>query len=202
MDHTRRCQRCHRPLPCTARSDARYCSGYCRVAAHRARHTADAASVVPAELRGRDRWVRHDRKRPITVTGRAASSTDPRTWATYAAAHASTVGDGLGFILDGDGIACMDLDDCLTDAGGVMPWAAGIVDALPRTFVEVSPSGTGLHVWGFAKLPHGRVVHVEGGGKVEVYGSARYLTLTGQRFAGAPSTLAPIGDLIAQVTHH
>ena len=73
---------------------ATYCSARCRVAAHRA-HRA-----IPAELRERDRWVRHVHKRPVTIAGRSASSTDPTTWTTYEAARASIVGDGLGFVLD------------------------------------------------------------------------------------------------------
>lgn len=34
--HARTCQHCHKPLYCIARSDARFCSVRCRVAAHRA----------------------------------------------------------------------------------------------------------------------------------------------------------------------
>src|SRR5450756_968164 len=100
MSPVRRCQHCNDPLHWATRADAVYCCTRCRVAAHRARHTADSASVLPSALRDRARWLRHDAKRPITVTGRGASSTDPRTWATFDAARASTVGDGLGFVLD------------------------------------------------------------------------------------------------------
>lgn len=200
MLHTRTCQHCRQPLHCAARADTLYCSGRCRVAAHRGRHTDDSAAAIPSALRDRDRWVRHDAKRPVTVTGRAASSTDPRTWATYAAAHASTVGDGLGFILDGEGgLICIDIDHCIED-GNLAPWAARILAGAPATFTEVSPSGSGLHLWGLGELDRGRVVKVDGG-KVEVYGGpGRYITISGQPFEGAPSDLAPIGDLIAALT--
>jgi primase-polymerase (primpol)-like protein len=105
------------------------------------------------------------------------------------------VGDGIGFVLNGDGIVCMDLDHCLV-AGRVAAWAAPVLKAVPRTYIEVSPSGEGLHVWGTGRLPRGRVIGVPGG-RVELYGSGRYLTVTGQRFRGAPPLLAPLGEFIA-----
>ena len=164
-----------------ARADARFCSGRCRVAAHRA--------DVPAELRERDRWLRHDAKRPIQVNGRAASSTDPATWTTYADADASEVGDGLGFAL-GDGVACIDLDHCLDD-GVLADWAAPIVAACRGTYMEVSPSGHGLHIWGHAEVGKGRKL-----GGVEVYDRGRYMTVTKRRFGRSPLRLL---DIQAQV---
>lgn len=190
----RTCQHCHQPLVCTSRSDARYCSVRCRVAAHRARHSGKA---IPADLRDRPRWVRHDAKRPITVDGRSASSTNASTWATYEQATSSAVGDGIGFVLNGDGIVCLDLDHCLTDAG-LEPWAADVLDALPSTYIEVSPSGHGLHVWGRGGLHAGRQVAV-GEGRFEMYGQGRYLTVTGHAFRSAPSTLADLTAFISQV---
>lgn len=106
----------------------------------------------------------------------------------------------MGFVLNGDGIVCIDLDHCITD-GGLDPWAATILASCPDTYVEVSPSGHGLHVWGLGDVPAGRVLAVIGG-KVELYGSGRYLTVTEKPYAGAPSMLADLSALIAQVTHH
>ncbi len=111
---TRLCPQCHEPLPLLSRSDAVYCSTRCRVAALRARRAETPDTVLPLALRERARWVRHRAKRPITTRGRAASVTDARTWATFEAAASSTAGDGLGFVLDGDGIVCVDVDDCLS----------------------------------------------------------------------------------------
>src|SRR5690606_1666864 len=98
----------------------RYCSARCRVAAHRARW-------IPVELTSRARWVRHEGKRPITPAGRAASSTDPRTWSTYREAARSKAGDGLGFVL-GAGIGCLDLDNCLDERGRPNEVARRILD--------------------------------------------------------------------------
>ena len=146
----------------------RYCSARCRVAAHRARHR------LPRELTERARWVRHEAKRPITVDGRPASSTNPATWSTYSEAARSKAGDGLGFVL-GAGIACLDLDNCLDGRGRPDARARAILARVPGAYVEVSPSGRGLHVWGTAPEQRGR--RYEG---YEVYSTGRYITVTGR----------------------
>lgn len=180
-------------MPLLARRDARFCSGRCRVASHRARR------ALPREMTSRERWVRRDaRKVPRTTTGRKASSTNPATWTTYRDAVKSRAGVGLGYVLAGDGIACLDLDHCLND-GQVAPWAQAILDQLPATYVEVSPSGDGLHVWGLATVGRGRKVR-RPGGHVEVYDRGRYITITRRRFAGAPARLADISDVVASLT--
>lgn len=177
-----RCQHCSEQLPVLARRHAKFCSGRCRVAAHRVRH----ANPVPLELRREDRWVCHNtRKVPMRPNGRAASSTDPATWSTYAAVTATRFA-GVGFVLNGDGIACIDLDHCLED-GRVANWAQAILDLALGTYVETSPSGTGLHIWGRATIPAGRCTP-----RGEVYGTGRYITITGRRFGDAPSTLGDI----------
>jgi primase-polymerase (primpol)-like protein len=181
----RACSHCGSPLAWDARSDARFCSVRCRVAHHRA-----ASDPIPAELRTHARWLRHDRKRPITTTGTPATSTDPRTWTDYAAAKTATVGDGLGFALNGDGIVCIDLDHCLED-GCLTPSAVIIIGLLPATYVELSPSGSGLHIWGYAQMDRARVRP-----GVEVYADKRYMTVTGKRYAHTPSVL---GDLAATI---
>jgi primase-polymerase (primpol)-like protein len=87
------------------------------------------------------------------------------------------VGDGLGFVLNGDGLVCVDLDDCVVD-GVVSGAAQALIDSLPKTFVEFSPSGRGLHIWGFGVIAAGRKFQRDGL-KIEVYGDGRYLTVTG-----------------------
>lgn len=141
----------------------------------------------------RPRWIRHRSKVPKTVLGKAASSTNPRTWSSFDVAAASSVGDGLGFVLNGDGIACVDLDHCIN--GGVLePWAQAILDRTPATYVEVSPSGTGLHIFGFATVGAGRNL-----GGVEFYDRGRYMTVTGKRWGKSPRVLADISGLIASL---
>ena len=169
-----------------ARADARFCSGRCRVRAHRGLRP-------PAELVRRDRWVTHRAKVPLQVSGGCASSTDPSTWSTFEAASSCSGRDGVGFVLNGDGIACIDLDHCLVD-GVLEPWAQEIIDRCPRTYVEVSPSGTGLHVFGLATVGAGRNM-----GGVEVYDRGRYMTVTGRRYGSFPNRLADISGLVASL---
>ncbi|MEW2257245.1 DNA primase [Streptomyces sp. NPDC047869] len=166
-----------------------------------ASHRAAKADAIPSELRTRDRWVRHSAtKVPLTTAGTAASSTDPRTWTSYREAAASTAGVGVGFVLDGDGVACLDLDHALNTDGTPKPWAADILRRAGATYVEVSRSGSGLHVFGYAEVRQGRRIRREGGYCVEAYGAGRFIAVTGRRFRGAPSTLGDIGALTAALT--
>jgi primase-polymerase (primpol)-like protein len=114
----------------------------------------------------------------LTYDDRIASSTNSSTWCDFDLANESTAGVGLGFVLDGDGVVCIDIDHCVTD-GKVADWAQQFMRSLPETYIEFSPSGDGLHIWGFAYLPFGgKRVQIKGG-ELEVYGDGRYLTVTG-----------------------
>ena len=169
---------------------ASFCSGRCRVAAHRDR------VKLPAELMAEDRWVRRDGKRPITVTGRPASTTNPSTWTSLSAADAGKAGDGIGFVLNGDGIACIDIDHCVRPDGSLEPWAARFLRRVPQTWIEISPSGTGLHVWGIATVGAGRMLKRPDGGSIEVYDRARYITVTRKPFGKCPRSLADIAEVL------
>jgi primase-polymerase (primpol)-like protein len=143
--------------------------------------------------------VRHNAaKVPLTAFGTPASSTDLATWTTYDVARRSTVGVGLGCVLTGDGVVCIDLDHCLDAGGNPVPWAVDILVRTPATWIEVSPSGDGLHIWGHADLTAGRRLRV-GDRHVEIYGSGRYITVTGRRYDRAPNELADLGALIASL---
>lgn len=161
------------------RVDARFCSTRCRVKFHRTRG-------LPAELRSRDRWVlwtaRDGRKIPLQTSGHAASSTDPLTWAPFDDVRGSRL--PLGFVLNGDGIGCVDLDGVLTD-GVLDPRAVEFLATLDPFYLEVSPSGRGLHAWVFGGSPDGRKVYkLANGLKVEHYTDKRFITVTGEKWAG------------------
>lgn len=180
-----RCAWCSSSIGPLSRGDSRYCSGRCRVAAHRA--------APPSTLRAIDRWVRWTAtKVPLTPTGKNASSTNSSTWSSYAEVADSTVGVGIGFVLsDVDRIVCVDLDHCLDGRGHPEPWAARMLTTVPATYIEVSPSGHGLHVWGLGDITKGRR-----NGNVEVYGTGRYLTVTGRRWRHAGASFAELGNWI------
>lgn len=181
------CAHCH-SLFAARRSDAVFCSGRCRVYAFR-----ELRGQIPRALLDLPRWVLFDdRKIPRRVDGSTASSTDPGSWVSFvtAAEAARDCGRGVGFVLNGDGIACIDLDHCIVD-GRLTDLARGVLAAASGAYVEISPSGTGLHVWGLASV--GKGVRRDG---VEVYDRGRYMTVTGRRWRGAGRGLVDIQPLV------
>ncbi|MFE9792602.1 DNA primase [Streptomyces goshikiensis] len=194
---TRTCEHCAGPLAVMARAHARTCSPRCRKALSRA--AAKAARSLPVELTTCARWVRRAAdKRPLTTTGKAASSTSAATWSTHKEAVESVAGVGTGFVLsDVDDIVCVDIDHCLAPDGTLAPWAADIVSRAGATYIEVSPSGDGLHVFGYADVQRGRRIRRFGGYAVELYSDGRYIAMTGIRYRNAPSSLLNISALIA-----
>lgn len=179
---TKRCGFCGGSM-LTVREGAKFCTTKCRVYASR------SAAKLPQIMRDSPRFVRFlSTKRPVTVAGKAASSTNADTWTTHKEAIAATVGEGIGFVL-GDGFACIDLDHCLID-GELAPWAAAVVAANPGTYIEVSRSGEGLHIFGL--LPEGPGRKIRDGRNIEVYSTGRYIALTNNRFGGSPADLKPL----------
>ncbi|MFJ4768450.1 DNA primase [Streptomyces uncialis] len=197
--NTRRCERCGEHLSARHSHRARFCSVRCRMAAHRARKR----DATPRELRTRDRWVRRSAEKvPLTTAGKAASSTDSRSWSTHAEASASVVGVGTGFVLSAiDDIVCIDLDHCLDRMTGKLArWAAAILRDAGTTYVEVSPSGDGLHIWGRADVRQGRRIRRPDGTAVEIYGTGRYIAMTGRRHGSSPSILADLSAVVNKLT--
>ncbi len=155
--------------------------------------------AVPASLKALPRWVgwswrwRGEKwdKPPLRIdNNRPAKSNDQATWTTYDAALAAHLGgqfDGIGVTFgdlgDGRSLCGIDLDDCITpgEQGEIQPWAAWVV-ARMDTYSEVSPSGLGVKMFAFGKLPKGRRADSDGRG-VEMYESGRYFTVTGRRLA-------------------
>lgn len=183
------------------REGARYCGQTCKIRAYRRKKSAQEA--IPAEMREQARWMRWEllkrrgktTKRPVAVSGLPGSSTRAERWCDYAKARSSEIGHGIGFAL-GEGIGCIDLDDALDDAGVPLPWAQQILDAAPETFIEISQSGRGLHIFGHLTEGPGS----NPGNGVEVYSAGRFIAMTGERFKESPSLLADLTALAAQIT--
>lgn len=165
-----------------------YCGTNCRVRAHRELKRSPGLLAelqakldpIPDELRSLRRWVRHREKRPIAIGGWTISVHDTQAWVSYAEVRDCTAGDGYGFVLNGDGIVCIDLDDCVTD-GVVDDEALAFLELLGPSYTEFSPSGRGLHVWGYSPLDKGRRFKL-GGLKVEAYPAGRFITVTGDPY--------------------
>ena len=151
---------------------------------------------IPQELKSRPRWVfwRYEfvkgkwTKPPYQRDGSKASSTDPATWATFddiRNAYGTGDYDGIGIVLNADGLLGFDFDHVVDIAGQITDaQIAGYVHALD-SYAEISPSGAGLRVFVEGTLSaQGRKR-----GNCECYGMARYLTVTGRRLAASPVTI-------------
>ena len=147
---------------------------------------------IPDQLTERPQWVcwrletrdGKPTKVPYTPgTERRASSTDLMTWSTFDQALAAyeagdPLYDGIGFVFcNADPFVGVDLDDCLDpDSGEVARWAQKIINRVREGYVEISPSGNGIHI-----IVEGTVR--DGGmrkGKLEMYGRGRFFTITGR----------------------
>jgi hypothetical protein len=175
------------------------------------------AEVIPAELRALPQWVVWKFRRRMGMwtkppsdvkTGRAASSTDPATWATFEEtldAYRRGGWDGIGLIhLPGDNLTGIDLDHVRDpETGELKPWAARIV-AEVDSYTEVSPSGAGVCIYAHGRKPDREAAKK---GDVEIYDGVtadgvpggRFLTLTGHRLEGTPSDIRDRQDQIVTV---
>jgi len=114
---------------------------------------------------------------PLSI--KPASTTDKNTWGSYSQAAQAFVSaenvDGIGFVLsEHDPFVGIDLDNCRNpDTGELTPGATTIALNID-SYTEVSPSGKGVHIFVRGTIPErGRR-----SGNVEIYSSARYLTVT------------------------
>ncbi|MDR0532158.1 MAG: DNA primase [Oscillospiraceae bacterium] len=157
---------------------------------------------LPPDLAALPQWVcwrlepdqksNRDAKVPYCpATGKRASPSNPATWATLADAlncaekyHYS----GIGFMFTAEsGVVGIDIDHCLTD-GKPNSIAADILTHLPPTYIEISPSGTGLHIFLKGTLPPGGNRNSKNG--VEMYAASRYFTMTGNKYQGVVDNIA------------
>ncbi len=166
--------------------------------------------TVMSEMRGIPSWVcfcavvKDDKtkKPPIQAAGqnqgRLADPTNPQHLCSFERAmryYKMNKGEpmqggvvaGIGFVLTKQtGIVGIDLDHCVEN-GIVNPWAAEIIEAVGG-FAELSPSGSGVHIYIKGQLPFdGRR-----SGGMEIYSNNRYLTVTGHwlQVKGALSAIA------------
>jgi P4 family phage/plasmid primase-like protien len=166
---------------------------------------------VPPELRDRDQWViwaeeERDGKptkvprQPATpaqsadVPNELAHRSDFETALTAVEEHDDLA--GIGFVFDGEDLVVgVDLDDCRDpETGELEDWAADVVDRLD-SYTEVSPSGTGLHVYALGAKPGDRCRR----GDLEMYDNDRFFTVTGAHLEGTPETVNTRPEAIRRV---
>lgn len=153
---------------------------------------------VPETLKEKPNWVlwrAEERdgkvtKIPYQPDGKPAASTRPQQWTGFnevIEAFKTGLWSGIGFVLTGSGITGIDLDHCIGPDGKVADWAQEIVEGF-SSYTELSPSGTGLHILVYGKLPEdkGRKKALDNEAGIEIYNSGRYLTVTGKRLPNMP----------------
>lgn len=149
--------------------------------------------MIPDELKQHKQWVTwkainrngKSTKVPFQPNGKPAKSTDPQTWHS----HESVAGGQCGFVFSQDDpYVGIDLDGCRDEASGLLDeWAKEVVLRF-GSYTEVSPSGTGVKIFGvsdsFWRNKNKTELDGEGhGGKkpgIEVYDCGRYFAVTGQ----------------------
>lgn len=159
----------------------------------------NSLTAIPAELRAIPQWhhwkleIRDGKPTKVPkIAGEArnASSTDPATWTTFDNAVAKLNGDGRGLgwtLTEPDGIVFIDLDHSVdVQTGQIAPWAQRIMARI-GSYAERSPND-GIHIFIRGKLP-GKGNKV---GRVEMYSSRRFATITGHRVLGAPETIQDV----------
>ena len=152
---------------------------------------------IPPMLKQRPNWVAWGiRDAPMKVPVKTPFNPDSllsgkpfpakagnhKTWSSYQNAAECVergLATGIGYEFDGSGIYGVDLDHVIGE-DGVTPQAREIVDKL-ASYSEISPSGTGLHV--FVLAPDVDISrHRKKDGFIEIYTEARYFTVTGNLY--------------------
>lgn len=136
-------------------------------------------------------------------TGQIANAHDPANWLTAAQAQAALAAgvpqaSGIGFVFtENDPFFFLDIDGALVD-NQWSPVATALCQQLAGCFVEISQSGTGLHIIGSYPQPapqHGTRCQPHG---LELYTRARFVALTGTSAVGDPGHTVNLQPVIDQ----
>ncbi len=145
---------------------------------------------IPQEMKELPRWVlftlfentysKRLEKLPWSVNGKMADITKSETWTSFDKAVSALEKNknfkGLGFVL-GDGIFGIDLDHVIDQEGVIESWAEEIIEMMD-SYTELSPSGTGVHIYAKGKIPP----KDRKNGNIEMYDERRYFTVTGHPY--------------------
>ena len=172
----------------------------------------------PAEILATPTWCYWDStprndgrpsKMPIDpATGFGAKTSDPSTFGTFDAACDAALKDpragGVGCLLAGQPWIGMDFDHVVDlETGEVNSEALALLERLSPTYVEVSPSCDGLHVFLKGQKPDDWINQAKDafgpGTGLEVYDGTdkRYFTATGDLWANGPIAAATVTDIEA-----
>ena len=157
------------------------------------------SNKIPKSLKEPHQWVpwravKQENEKTTKIlmnchTGRNGSSTNPSTWGSLNDALKACKRyncNGIGFVFTkNDSFVGIDLDHCRNpETGKIDQWAKDAID-LFKSYTEISPSGTGLHIFVKGKKPGSKCKN----GDVEMYEKDRFFTVTGNSIEGYPVTV-------------
>lgn len=139
--------------------------------------------AIPKELKDLNNWVCcwNNSKVPMRAfEKKAASSTDPTTWADFSTAYESVSKgyyDHLGFVFNDNGYVGIDIDIGYDEDGFLSTTCRDIMQAC-HSYTEISKSGRGVHIILKGELPFKGKNNRKG---VEIYKASRYFIMTGKK---------------------
>lgn len=151
-------------------------------------------AAVPDEMKKRPNWVvvktwwnaekGKYNKRPVNCNsdkGEYAESDNPKTWTTFDNALKylkEKGGTTVAYALDGkDNISCIDLDRCYDENGQQTALTKEVLSKCGKTYVEMSVSGNGLHIFGKTSGMDIRTFSKDG--DLEFYQRDHFIAMTG-----------------------
>lgn len=166
------------------------------------------------DLQAGRQWVCFDEKKaPCNPAGGYVHgdlvSNNP-TWGTCQEAYTAWrhnpekyAGIGREFLRE-QNITGTDLDHCRdSKTGEIADWAQAVIDQI-NSYTEISPSGTGVHIWAYGIIPDNIPPCKPKADGYEMYDHARYFTVTGKHLEGTPTTLenrqSELLDLYQEIT--
>jgi len=173
-----------------------------------------ATESIPDELRQLDQWVcwksvlkpgaKKTTKMPFQPDGKPAEADNPATWHTYADCVAACERNksfaGIGIELgsrDKSGslvLAGCDQDNCIDAHTGEFHEKANEIIERLDSYAEISPGTLGVKILTFVQrgFAEGRKFPAPWGGKdgrIELYSSGRFFTITGKHLSGTPGVV-------------
>ena len=108
------------------------------------------------------------------IDGKANDWNQLERWITFS--EAKTMNEPLGFVLvEEDKIFCVDLDHAI-QGGKLTPMAKEVIESFTGTYMELSQSGKGIHIFVQGTIPDNLNLSSRG---IEIYKKNRYIALTG-----------------------
>lgn len=158
----------------------------------------ETTNFIPNALKAQKNWVlwrletnKDGRSTKIpysAVYNGKASSVKPTGWTDYDNAMKVLNNNpdkysGLGFMLGSSRLIFTDIDHCINEDGALSDTAKDVIGAFSdKTFVEVSQSGSGLHIFSYGEIDSNFNNRKSG---VEMYKDKRFCALTGNAFIAA-----------------